>query len=227
MATIPSYESVLLEVHQSLGLRLENEKDKRKLAQLKKPFADHVEIMTALIDEIFTALGMDHLAMRDARLNLFNFGNFNSAVEQSTWTFDADMRQVVWFLAGYSYAPGLGRLVANWSLEQPLDKGMPSGRFWYLPEIREQDGAKRLVMPVAQVVEWLMDLLDQPMDHIASKLGHERNIEAETIERTLYNWLNGDVPRVDNIERYFSEGTKLDFNGALLLDGQLRMYSSR
>jgi hypothetical protein len=136
MAAIPSFQSILLEVHQSLGLKLDSPKDKRKLAQLEKLLAAHIEIMTELIDEIFTALGMDHSAMGDARFNLLNIGNFNTAVEQSTWTYEADTRQIVWFLAGYSYAPGLGCLVANWNLNQPLDKGIPGGRFWYLPEIR-------------------------------------------------------------------------------------------
>jgi len=142
MATIPNFEKVLLEIHQCFGLTLNYEKDKKKLGRLEKPFSRHIEVLSDVLDEILTACGMDDdLAKDDVISSLYEWGQFNSTLEQSTWTHEADLRQVTWFLAGYVYAPDLGRIVANWSSDIPLDKGMPSGRFWYFPEVRDH-GAK-------------------------------------------------------------------------------------
>jgi len=223
MATIPSFETILLEIHKSLGLEAPDKK--QELIRLERPLEKYLEVIPDLIEEIFNALGMNEDAKDDALVKIQEFANFNNSIERSTWTYDADLRQVFWYLAGYSYAPWLGRSVAFWSIATPFDKGIPDGNFWYLPEIRQIDGCNKLVLPIAQVLKWLMDSLDQSMDDIIVDLGGGLNdkgkaevakVPPESIERTLYNWISGDIPHVENIERYFAEGTK--FKGGLYID---------
>lgn len=228
MATIPTFEELLLEVHQSLGLKFE-QKDKKKLPRLEKPLADHVSRVKSLLDGIFAAVGLDARAQADAMHNVLEWANFDKSVELKTWTFNADRRQILWHLFGYSYAPALGRRLAFWTLEGQLDKGMPGGRFWYLPAERLHDGGRQLVMPVAQVVDWLRDLLGAPMEEARLGLGGEAararqqlidDARGETdvyasMARELEYWRNGVLPHVSTIEKYFPDDARLTFKGAL------------
>jgi hypothetical protein len=225
MASIPSAELILLEVHQSLGLVAPSKK--QELIGLARPLETHQEIVRDLVVNIFTALGMDDQAKHDASINLLGFFDFNNFIERSVWTFDASQQQIVWNMAAHSYAPSLGRTVAFWSLGQTLDEGMPGGSFWYLPEVVEKNGYKELHMPVAQVLDWLLDLLGQSMSDFVQVLGGKIDeadksinvgIELDSIERVLGNWCKGVLPRVENIELYFSDTTKLVFSGAYLID---------
>lgn len=226
MATIPSFETILLEIHKSLGI--EAPKKKQELIRLERALEKYLEVIPELIEEIFNAFGMDVSAKADAIIKIEEFANFNSTLEQSTWTYGADLRQVVWHLAGYSYAPWMGRSIAFLSIATPFDKGMAGGSFWYLPEIRRLNGGCKLILPIAQVLEWLLDLFGQPMDVLAAQLGggedhttgKTKNAEdkSASILRTLHYWKKGKVPRVNNIEEYFIEGTTLNFKGSLRLD---------
>lgn len=228
MATIPTFEELLLEVHQSLGLRF-NQKDKNKLPRLEKPLADHLARVERLLDDIFTTFNLDGPARADAMANVQEWSNFDKSVELETWTFGADQRQVVWLLAGHSYAAALGRRLASWTLHERLDKGMPGGRFWYLPTERMRHGERHLVMPVAQVVDWLRDLLGAPMEQARVGLGGQAaqarqqridDAKEETdvyasIARELENWRRGKLPHASTIEKYFPDDAQLAFKGAI------------
>jgi len=228
MATIPTFEELLLEVHQSLGLKFD-QKDKNKLPRLEKPLADHLARVKGLLDDIFTTLNLDVPARADAMHNVQEWSNFDKSVELETWTFGADQRQVVWLLSGYSYAAALGRRLASWTLHERLDKGMPGGRFWYLPAERMRDGERWLVMPVAQVVDWLRDLLGAPMEQarvglggIAAQERQQRIDDAKeetdvyaSMARELENWRQGKLPHASTIEKYFPDDAELAFKGAL------------
>jgi len=228
MATIPTLEELLLEVHQSLGLKFE-QKDKDKLPNLKKPLANHLERVQGLLGDIFATLGLDDSACVDAMSNVIEWANFDKTVELDTWTFNADQRQILWLLSGYSYAPALGRRIAFWTLHERLDKGMPGGSFWYLPAERMRAGERRLVMPVAQVVDWLRDLLGAPMEQARVGLGGQAaqarqqridDAKEETdvyasMARELENWRRGKVPHASTIEKYFPDDAQLAFKGAL------------
>jgi len=61
-------------------------------------------------------------------------------------------------LLGYEIIPAVARRFGFWNLETKLDSGMPSGKFWYLPESREVNGNPTLCLPVAQVIDLLLDL---------------------------------------------------------------------
>lgn len=223
MSVVPSFESVLLEVHKSLGLS--GPKDKKKLVRHEKKLDSHDELVKSLADEIFSAIGLDELAKNDIAKNIFEARWFNQQIQNNTWTYGATQQQVVWFMAAYVYAPGFGRHVAYWNLEGATDKGMPGGEFWYLPSIKLVEGSHELAMPVATVIEWLLDLLGQPMDSVIYGLGGGSDeslkskvakVNADSIERVLYDWLGGKtIPRITNIEKYFAEGTELDFQGTL------------
>ncbi|MYM92327.1 ankyrin repeat domain-containing protein [Duganella vulcania] len=228
MATIPTFEELLLEVHQSLGLKFE-QKDKNKLSRLEKPLADHLERVDALLGEIFTALGLEGMARFKAMDDVLEWSAFDKSVELDTWTYVADRRQILWHLFGHSYAPALGRRLAFWTLHERLDTGMPGGRFWFLPGAREDAGARRLIMPVAQVVDWLRDLLGAPMEQarvgLGGKAAQERQQRIDdarkdidvyaSMARELDNWRQGRLPHASTIEKYFPDDAKLEFKGTL------------
>jgi hypothetical protein len=225
MATIPSTEQLLLEVHQCLGLSAPTKK--KELIGFERPLETHQRIISELISEIFTALNMDEQAKDDASINLSHLLGINNSIERSVWTHEASMQQIVWNMAAYLYAPYLGRTVAFWSLCQTMDEGMPGGKFWYLPEVIERNNKKELRLPVPQVLDWLLDLSGQTISELAQGLAGKINaagksinvgVELESIERVLSNWAKGDVPRVDNINLYFSNIAALDFRGAFKLD---------
>jgi hypothetical protein len=229
MAQVPTFEKVLLEIRSSLLGKKVDTKLKNKLISVKGGITDHMGQLRQLLDEIFEFLELDESATADLIQNLYGFVAFNEAVRQKTRTYEADIRQVLWYVAGYLYMPWLGRTVAFWQLDQPLDKGMPGGRFWYLPEAQKVDGQLVLKMPVTQVVEWLLDLLEMSVTTIKTKLGGglvagenfgiESRVESESMERTLYLWLKGQTtPDVKTINKYFPDSTELDFKGALEID---------
>jgi hypothetical protein len=228
MATIPTFEELLLEAHQSLGLKFE-QKDKKKLPRLEKPLAGHLAGVEQILNEIFSTLGMDALAQRDATLNVSEWANFDKSVELGTWTFAADRSQILWQMLGYSYAPAMGRRLAFWTLHKRLDMGMPAGQFWYLPRASSQGPDGRLVMPVAQVVEWLRDLLGVPMRDLrlggqAAQARQQQIDDAKqdpdvyaSMVRELQNWRQGTLPQASTIAKYFPDDAALTFKGTLEL----------
>lgn len=212
MATIPSFERLLLEVHQSLELERNQGTFKKDFSDLGLETKNHQKKLEEMLDAIFRALDMDQAACRDALGNLIEWSNFHKALELHTWTSNADQRQIVWHLLGYSYVPGLARRIALWNLEGAFDKGMPGGEFWFLPHINE--ATHKLQLPVPSVVRWLLDLLGLPMDQVKNDLGGKRQDEdQDSIERSLYNWLGGKIPRTTSIEHYFPNGAELEFKG--------------
>lgn len=218
MAIIPTFERQLLEIHQSLDLDSYPSKIKAQFADLGLETKNHQKKLEEMLDAIFRALDMDPLACRDALQGLMEWSVFQRAVELHTWTSEADERQILWYMLGYSYAPGLGRRVAFWNLEGAFDKGMPGGEFWFLPHIDPISGTVQL--PVPSVTKWLLDLLDLPMDCAKEQLGSTKNDhedKKDSIERNLYNWLNGNTPRSSTINEYFQLNSELDFKGCFEL----------
>lgn len=218
MSSLPSIESILLQVHQSLGCTPYQTKPKRNFATGQMQLSYHREMAEEVFDAIFNALDMDPLARADALKNLMEFGNAYKYLELNIWTFAADQRQVLWQLLGYFYVPGIARRAAFWNLEEALDKGMPGGRFWYLPEPREVNGKPSLYLPVAQVVDWLLDLMGMPLEEFADKRSEVTRGGHDGLRRSLYNWRKDTNIRPDTFRKYFSDNTVLDFQGAFFLD---------
>ncbi len=217
MSTLPLPEAILLEIHQSLGCQSYPTTKKTKFATGQISLKAHKSMVEEVFDDILRALGMDPLAQLDALDNFMEFVHAYKLLELNTWTFAADQRQIIWTMLTHFYMPGLARRMGFWNLEQTLDRGMPGGRFWYLPEPCEVNGKPSLYMPVAQVVDWLLDLLGMPLEAFAEQ--HSGLIEDgnDGLRRSLYNWRNGTTIRPETIDKYFSDKIKLRFDGAILL----------
>jgi hypothetical protein len=81
MAAIPNFETLLLEIRKSLGLKNRYSTDKNE------DFRDHGLLLTthrammaAELDAIFEALEMDPAARRDVSFNILSWVNFNQAL---------------------------------------------------------------------------------------------------------------------------------------------------
>lgn len=222
MSTLPSFDAILLQVHQSLGCVPYQTKPKRNFATGQMQLSHRREMAEEIFDAIFDALDMDPLVRADVLKNFMEFGDTYKYLELNTWTFAADQRQVLWQLLGYFYIPGIARRAAFWNLEEALDKGMPGGRFWYLPEPREVDGKPSLYLPVAQVVDWLLDLLGMPLEEFANKrsqsLSDSNDNSSEPLMRSLYNWRKETTPNPTSFKEYFPDNLSVEFKGAFLLD---------
>lgn len=224
MGTLPLTEAILLEIHQSLGCPASGyaTTKKNKFATGQDSLEAHSAMGEEVLHTIFDALDMDPRARVDALDNLTEFGNAYKYLELNTWTFAADERQILWMLLGYFYMPGLARRAAFWSLGESLDMGMPGGRFWYLPEPREVDGKHSLYLPVAQVVDWLLDLLGMPLEEFADKrsqsLEDADDKSSETLMRSLYNWRKETTPNPTSFKEYFPDKLQVKFKGTFSLD---------
>ncbi|QBY54447.1 ankyrin repeat domain-containing protein [Cupriavidus oxalaticus] len=220
MSTLPLTEAILLEIHQSLGCEPYQTTKKTKFATGQNSLEAHKAMGGEILCTIFDALDMDPQAQGDATRNLMEFGDAYKFLELNTWTFAADQRQILWTLLGHFYVPGLARRMGFWTLAQVLDKGMPGGRFWYLPEPCEVDGKPSLHLPVAQVVDWLLDLLGMPLEELADQRSESTHGGHEGLRRSLYNWRNATPIRPDTILKYFPDDAGLDFKGAFSLDSK-------
>ncbi len=217
MNAIPSIESILLQVHQSLELPAYTSKQKASFSQVKRSLKKHSEQFEEILDGIFRSLEIhkDKSASSDLREDIFKFAAFQKELELNTWTFDAEAKQVIWHMLSHSYIPGIARKVAFWNLEDKTDKGMPGGSFWYLPEKLNGE----LIMPVSQVCNWLLDLIGIPLEQFRT-VGLV-NRSSETIIRNIYNWKNGKVPRLETIKSSFPDSLNITFKGCLHIDESL------
>ena len=217
MSSLPLTEAILLEIHQSLGCPSYPTTKKNKFATGQDSLAAHKAMGEEILHAIFEALDMDPRARLDAIDNLTEFGNTYKYLELNTWTFAADGRQILWMLLGYFYMPGMARRAAFWNLGEALDKGMPGGRFWYLPEPRKVGGKHSLYQPAAQVLDWLLDLLGITLEEFADQRSESTDGEHDGLRRSLYNWRIGTTPELSTIDKYFSNDLQMEFKGAFSL----------
>lgn len=208
MARMPTFEEILLEIHQSLGLERPQSKDIRRFSDLEMPLDQHLEKLEQRIGAISTALDMDESAKRDLRANILEWDSAHKGLELHLWTSKATQQQVLWHLLAYSYVPGLARRVAFWSLHgvwqgQGFDAGMPGGTFWFLPNWDPEN--KKVTLPVPQVMDWLRDLLGEQSKESAF---------GDAV-RKVDSWrLEGKLPKsAREIDDTFSDQKKLPFCG--------------
>lgn len=227
MASMPSFEQILLQVHRCLDIPFDSKK-KTALLKLDQKLANKQRYFFELVGNVFEQLNLvDHLTS-DLFTNIDQWGSFNERIRNLVCTHQAEPRQIIWYLAGYLYMPSLGKQLAYWQIEEPLDRGMPSGKFWYLPE----DCGDELKLPVVQVLEWLEDLIGEPLIKNSSAIGggSDRDdkgatsgVSSDSHLRTIYGWRSQKAyePKVGTIHKYFSDGTELQFKGVLSLDSGL------
>jgi hypothetical protein len=227
MARIPTFEDLLLEAHQGLGIQFDAKK-KQRFADQEMRIDGHIHTARDLLQAIFDALELDQAACKDARDNFMEWANFHKAVELRAWTGNASQEQVLWHLLAYSYVPALARRIAFWSLNgvehgQPFDSGMPGGRFWFLPHWDKEEN--RIDLPISQVLDWLLNLLGNPVlgqlsDGLGSRQLREHGNDA--VVRTLHYWRNGTLPKsAEKIRQMFPDDAELEFGGVFLLDDSL------
>ncbi|QXH46198.1 ankyrin repeat domain-containing protein [Pseudomonas xanthosomatis] len=221
MSTFPLPEAILLEIHQSLGCPRYASTKQAKFATGQASLAMHHEMGQQVLRSIFDTLGLEPLACIDALDNFTAFANAYKFLELNTWTFTADQRQVLWTLLGYFYVPGLARHIGFWNLKQPLDIGMPGGRFWYLPELADAENKPVLHMPVAQVIDWLLDLLGMPLESVADQQSEQHADANDGLRRSLYKWRNETTIRPDTIDCHFADTINLAFEGVFTPDTTL------
>lgn len=217
MSTLPKVESVLLEIHQSLGGNtIYSTVQKNKFATGKISISKQSDMTKTIILSIFEKLNVRPESFDAIWQSLTNIANAYKGLELKTWTFNADQKQINWMLLTHFLVPGLARFSAFQAIQTPFDKGMPGGRFWYLPELIENNGDKKLILPVPQVIDWLTDLLGTEIQNAAN---HSLDIDIQNLQRSLYNWKNGtNTIRYSSIYEYFPDGLSLNFEGAFLLD---------
>jgi hypothetical protein len=222
MGTLPKIEAVLLEIHQSLGGNTTySTVQKNKFATGKISISKQSEMMKTVLSSIFEKLDVHPKSFDTIWQSLTNIANAYKGLELKTWTFNADQKKINWMLLTHFLVPGLARFSAFQAIETPFDKGMPGGRFWYLPELVESDNDKKLILPVPQVIDWLADLLGTDVEKVAN---HSQDIDIQNLRRSLYNWKNGaNTIRYSSIYEYFPEGLTLDFKGAFILDERVSL----
>lgn len=229
MATLPSFESALLVVRDGLGLKPRPDLKKSRFRNLEMNLQNHTQLAGELLDDIFEALEMDEQARRDAMGNIMEWAGFNKALELNTWTGNASEKQVLWHMLAYSYVPGMARRLAFWSLagvhgQRPIDAGMPGGEFWFLPNW--DDKKHTLTLPVPQVIDWLLDLLDAPsFKESRGGLGRKHLREDrgdDSVVPTLRGWHKGTTPQsAEQIQQIFGDDAVLNFAGTFPFDKSL------
>lgn len=215
MACIPTFESLLLSIHQRLVQDSYPPKIAEKIADLGFSSEKAKEKIAEILDAIKRHLDIAPDAWPDVQGNLQEWSDFHRSVQINCWTGLASEQQVVWALCCYSYVPGLARRLAFWNLPEQLDKGMPGGVFWFLPRV--VDG--QVELPVNTVTNWLLDLLgkDSIDANLAKALGNETvkaGAKEDSVLKTLRAWRDGQNPRTVTIKEYFADSVSLCFEGA-------------
>lgn len=225
MAVIPNLENVLLEMHQSLGLKRPQSKYIDQFSGWEMQIGRHMTMRTELMEDIFSSLDLDAQARRDATFNVAEFFGFYRELEKNLWTARASEKQVIWHMLAYVFVPGLARRIAFWNLAgiehgQPIDAGMPGGEFWFLPDWDQENDEIKL--PVAQVLDWLIDLIaGSSLEQAFEGLTYE--LDGKTINghalRTLQGWRHdGITPKsASQIDAIFTNEAILEFYGVLEL----------
>lgn len=97
MGTLPKIESVLLEIHQSLGGNTSySTVQKNKFATGKISISKQSDMMKTIILSIFEKLDVRPESFDAIWQSLTNIANAYKGLELKTWTFNADQKQINW-----------------------------------------------------------------------------------------------------------------------------------
>lgn len=215
MATAPSLEEILLQAHKMLGLKVGQTSKNKKFLNIDMSTENYSKMVRELLGSIFDSLDFNDEKQAHAVDYIFNqWFIVNKKIELSLWTHSASKQRVVWFLLAYVHIPFIARMLAFWNLDNSTDKDMPNA-FWFLPNPVEKSGSVELSLPVAQVINWWLDLLDQPMDKVKDYFKQNNTrIESDSVERTINNWKDKNtLPDIATIEQYFSNKQEFEYKG--------------
>lgn len=226
MSTLPTFESILLEINQSFGGISFSTNKKRKFATRRMQAKVYQKMFNDIFEDISCKLKLDDDAKSDIYKNLLSANLFFKSVELNTWTGNATKQQIIWLWLAYIGTPGIARHMAFWNVNDVTDKGMPGGKFWYLPDIIERNNKQLLHLPVAQIVDWLLDLLGISMQEFVTEYREKADPDdrkTDTLIRTLYNWkVSENVPHPSKFEEFFPDSlNNLEFQGCFTIQDNL------
>lgn len=226
MATLPTIESILLEINQSFGGMSFSTDKKRKFSTRRMQEKTYNKMFSDILKNIYSKLKLDDNAKLAISKNLDDTITFNKLIELKTYTGNATKQQVIWLWLIYIGTPSIAQYMAYWNIDDITDKGMSGGKFWYLPEILERNNKKILHLPVAQIVDWLLDLLGISMQEFVTEYRDKADPDdkrTDTLIRTLYNWkVSENVPQPSKIEEFFPDSlNNLEFKGCFIIQDDL------
>lgn len=217
MATFPTFETVLLEIAKALGATTTlTSKTKSKFKQNSLNLENLQNTWIEILNNIFDALEIAEPERKDLVTNIKNGFTVHKAVELKVFTFSASPRKVVWQYLARVLIPALARHCVFWNTADKLDSGMPGGKFWYLPFLDPTKPDAKIELPVQQVLNWLLDLIEQPKASIAETLEDELRIYNSTgnVLKNMYNWQKGkNTPEISSIKELFPDEVSIQFKG--------------
>ena len=217
MATFPTFESVLLEISTGLGIKTElTSKAKSKFKNTEMSLGNFYDTWQKIILEIAHFFDLDENVTNDLLQNIRNDYAIHKAIETSVFTFKASKEKIVWHYLARVLIPALARHTVFWQIESKLDAGMPGGKFWYLPYLDPSKEDPKVELPIPQVLNWLIDLIEKPKSSIAKDIEHDLKIHdmTGTVLKNLHNWLKAkNTPEVSSIKNTFPDEVKIKFHG--------------
>lgn len=217
MATFPTFESVLLQIAKALGANSQmNSESKTKFKYVDMSMDNLSNTWESILGNIADALELDERARKDLISNVTADYLMHKRVELDVYSSKASQRKIVWHYLARVIIPALARHSVFWQIESKMDEGMPSGRFWYLPAVNSPIEPTQLLLPVPQVLNWLIDLIQNTNTSIANNLENDLGIYYEhgTVLRNLYNWQKAkSTPEILSIKKTFSDKVNIQFGG--------------
>lgn len=220
MATFPTFETTLIKVANALGALASSDKfstktkTKFKTNELNMP--NMFSTWEMVLNKIFDALELSEVDRRDLIVNIKNDHDIHKMIELKVFTNKASKQKVVWHYLSRVLIPALARHTVFWQIESKMDEGMPGGKFWYLPFLNPNENNPKIQLPVQEVLDWLVDLIEEPKAAIARELETELRIyeSSGNLLRNLYNWQQAkNTPEISSINTTFPDEVTIDFKG--------------
>lgn len=217
MATFPTFETVLLRIAKALGAANSMpSKSKTKFENVDMSLANLFDTWKKILGDISDALGLDESAKNDLISNIEKDYQMHKTIELNVYSSKATQRKITWHYLARVLVPVLARHSVFWQITSKLDAGMPGGKFWYLPFNDPSHDTKEVQLPVQQVLNWLIDLIQLPNISIAKTIEEDLRIYSGsgTVLKNLYNWKNAkSTPEISSINNTFPDEVKLNFEG--------------
>lgn len=228
MATFPTFESVILHIAKAFGVNSNmSSKAKSKFRNSDMSMANLNETWTTLLGGIADVLKLDEHAKSDLISNIFVDHNIHKSIELGVFTSKASERKVVWQYLARIAVPLLARHSVFWHMDSKFDEGMPGGSFWYLPSFDSTCEPTKLHLPIPQVLNWLIDLIQESNANIAKGLERDLRIYEGTnvVLRNLYNWKKAkSTPEISSINNTFPDEVNIQFQGCFELTDEFSKF---
>ena len=228
MATFPSFESLLIQIAKVLSANSEmTSKAKSKFKNVDMSMDYLSMTWKNILDDISDILNLDEKAKNDLKSNIYVDYKRHKAIELGVFSSKATQQKIVWQYLARVLIPALARHSVFWQIESKMDEGMPDGKFWYLPAFDLANDSNQLHLPVPQVLDWLIDLIQDSNITIASNIEDDLGIRDNfgTVLRNLYNWKKAkNTPKISSINNTFPDEVNIRFNGCFTPNKQSSQF---